>query len=279
MNLLEEIRNVDPGSPGLWSTRVSLLLACALFLLVSLLGIQFRVRGQLLPQLAHATERLPELQQRLATAHRKARRIRNLQSETEQLLQDIRETGLRIPQSGKDLDLTVSLTAGLVDSAIETVQPWQMARELARPLPYAGTELLVSGSYAQVLEFLHLALASEHLRELIDLRMEPVTGEGPGPLRTRIRLLAYFASESFPGVLPGPGEKNEAPGSTAFSPALADLPSPFATAPPEIAQGPAAKLEPLHGARPRGSGIQVGTRSYEIVEDQDGNLRLEQGGS
>ena len=278
MNLLEELRNVDPGNPGQWSARVSLLLACVLFLLVSLLGFQFRVRWQLLPQLAHATQRLPEMQQRLATARREARRTGNLQSETEQLLQDIRETGLRIPRSGKDMDLTVSLTAGMVDSPIDTVQSWQTARELSRPLPYTGTELQISGTYGEILEFLHLSLASEHLRELIDLRMQPVTGEESGPLRTRIRLLAYFASESFPDVLPGPDKKSGAPEPTPFPPALAELPSPFAIAPSEIAQAPTVKLESLDESRPRGSGIRVGTRSYRIVEDQEGKLRLEQGG-
>lgn len=279
MRILEELRVLDTGDPGKWSTRVSLVLACALFTLVAGLGIQLWVRGQLMPQLAHARDGLHDLEQKLAAARLTERQRQLLHSETDQAIEQLRRSGAWIPPGPEALDLTVSLAAGWAKALVYAVQPWQPAREFDRALRHTGAELEISASYGEILGFLGLALASEQLREMVEINMELPSLEDPEELRATARLLAYFADDATAEQFQSPVEKQSRQPPPSLPAGLANLRSPF---------GPAASAaEAIHAADSeeteealQGSGlIRVGARSYELVEDPAGNLRLKPGGS
>ena len=278
MRILEELRVLDTGDPGKWSTRVSLVLACALFMLVAVLGIQLWVRGQLMPQLAHARDGLQDLEQKLAAARLTERQRQLLHSETDQAIEQLRRSGAWIPPGPEALDLTVSLAAGWAKALVYAVQPWQPARQFDRALRHTGAELEISASYGEILGFLGLALASEQLREMVEISIELPSLEDPGELRATARLLAYFADDATAGQFQAPVEQQRS--QPPLLPAeFANLGSPFGPSDSGAEAIHAADSEETEEAS-RGSGlIRVGARSYELVEDPAGNLRLKPGGS
>ena len=278
MRILEELRVLDTGDPGKWSTRVSLVLACVLFMLVSVLGIQLWVRGQLMPQLAHARDGLHDLEQKLAAARLTERQMQLLRSETDQAIEQLRRSGAWIPPGPEALDLTVSLAAGWAKELVYAVQPWQPPREFDRPLRHTGAELEISASYGEILGFLGLALGSEQLREMVEVSIELPSGEGHGELRATARLLAYFADDATAWQFQTPVEKQrrEPPPLPAE---LANPGSPFGPLDSGADAIHAADSEETEGAAQRGGLIRVGARSYELEEDPAGNLRLKPGGS
>ena len=278
MRILEELRVLDTGDPGKWSTRVSLVLACALFTLVAGLGIQLWVRGQLMPQLAHARDGLHDLEQKLAAARLTERQRQLLHSETDQAIEQLRRSGAWIPPGPEALDLTVSLAAGWAKALVYAVQPWQPAREFDRALRHTGAELEISASYGEILGFLGLALASEQLREMVEINMELPSLEDPEELRATARLLAYFADDATAGQFQAPVEQQRS--QPPLLPAeFANLRSPFGPSDSGAEAIQAADSEETEEAL-QGSGlIRVGARSYELVEDPAGNLRLKPGGS
>ncbi len=272
MTLLAELRNVEPGKPGHWSRRVSVTLACVVLVLVTAVGLQVRVRGTLLPQLASAGEALPGLEEKLQEARRAERRTRLLRVELEQLEERLRQTGSRVPHSAESLDLAVSLAADRAGSPVEEVRPWQPAGEVARRFPHRGAEMQMAGEYGEIVGAIGLVLQAGELRELLEFRIE--SGDGPefGQLRAQARLLAYFADERHPdGLLDiGPGE----PASAQTPPTRMDLRSPFAELPREVDDDAAAALGEERDSLRRGGFIRVGNRRYRIVDDPEGRLRL-----
>ncbi len=278
MRILDELRVLDTGDPGKWGTRVSLVLACALFMLISVLGFQLWVRGQLIPQLAHARDGLHDLEQELAAARLTQRQRQLLLSKTDQVIEQLRRTGAWIPPATEALDLTVSLAAGWAKALVYAVQPWQPAREFDRPLRHTGAELQMSGSYGEILGFLGLALASEQLREMVEVSIGLPSGEDPGDLRATARLLAYFADDATAGQFQAPVEPQQR--QPPLLPAeLANLGSPFGSSDPGAEEFHAADSEETEEAAQRSGLIRVGARSYELEEDPAGNLRLKPGGS
>lgn len=274
MKLLEELRSLDTGNPGRWSTRVSLIMACALFLLASGLGMQLWVRGQLAPQLTHARERLPRLQEKLAQARGTAARTRKILSEGDELRGRLHRSGAWMPAGPEAVDLTVSLAAGRADSRVDSVQPWLPGTDYERLFEHAGAELEISGGYGEVLGFLDFALASTQLRELAEVRIRSAGGEESGKLRATARILAYFADEATAPLLSVPpgGKPPRTP--PPVSTRLAELPSPFG--PGEAAAGvarAAAPGSPGETLQRRGR-IRVGNRIYRLVEDPAGKTRL-----
>ena len=272
MTLLDELRNVEPGKPGQWSRRVSVTLACVLLVLVMAGGLQVRVRGMLLPQLAGATERLSDLEESLRKARRAERRTHLLRTELEQLQERLQQTGSRISRGAESLDLAVSLTAGSAGSSVEEVRPWQPAGELSRRFPHLGAEMQMAGDYGEIIGAIGLVLTAGDLRELVEFTIESGDDSENGPLRAEARLLAYFADERHAdGLLDiGVGE----PIGAQAPPARMDLPSPFAALPREIGDG-AAAVRRVERDSPRRSGfIRVGDRRYRIVDDPEGRPRL-----
>ena len=278
MRLLEELRLLDTGDPGKWSTRVSVVLACVLFMLASVLGVQLWVRGQLMPQLTHARDGLHDLEQELAGARRTERRMQSLHSATGQAMEQLRRSGAWMPSGSEAMDLTVSLAAGWAKALVYAVQPWQPAREFDRPLRHTGVELEISASYGEILGFLGLALASEQLREMVEVSIESPSGEAAGKLHATARLLAYFADDATAGRFQAPVEKQRRQ-PPPLPAELANLGSPFGPSDSGAEETHAADSEETEEAS-QGSGlIRVGARSYELVEDPAGNLRLKPGGS
>ena len=273
MKLLAELRNVDPVDPGQWSTRVSVALACILFILATALGMQVRVGGQTLPELANAGAALPRLRQQRDTARLAEDRVRQLRSEVDRLKGRLEQFGGWVPDGGETLDLAVSLTAASGGSPVREVRPWRPANVTPRPLPYAGGEIEVVASYREIVHFLDLALAHGPLRELIQLEVEPGAETDAGRLRAVARLLAYFGNGDTAEIL-HPAAGSDPPGAPAGSP-QADLPSPFGPAPASIAS--AATAEPEEEApRQQAGHIRVGARRYELIADPAGNIRLEE---
>ena len=279
MTILEELRVLDTGDPGKWSTRVSLVLACVLFVLVSVLGMQLWVRGQLMPQLAHARDGLQDLEQKLAAARRTERQMQSLHSETDQAIEQLHQSGAWIPAGPEAMDLTVSLAAGWTKSLAYAVQPWLPPRNFDRPLQHTGAELEIAGSYGEILSFLGLALASEQLREMVEVSIESPSGEEPGELRARARLLAYFAGEATAGRLQAPPERQRSQPPPPLQVELANIRSPFGPSGPGAEANHSAESERAERVSQPGGLIRVGARSYELVEDPAGNLRLRRGGS
>ena len=279
MRLFEELRSLDTGNPGQWSTRVSLFLGCALFLLVSSLGTQLWVRGHLMPQLTLARESLPELRQRLAASQQTAHRMRTLRTETEGLMRRLRQSGAWMPAGPEAMDLAVSLAAGQRDALVEAVQPWLPTRGADRLFRHAGAELEITGSYAQVLNFFALALPSGQLRELVELSIRSETAEDAGKLRATARLLAYFADEATARLFQAPANGNSRQPQWSIPVEFQNLRSPFG--PPGSEAGTIHTADPATpaGAPPRRGLIRVGARSYELLEDTSGKTRLRSRGS
>lgn len=271
MTLLDELRTLEPGKPGQWSRRVSVTLACALLALVTAVGLQVRVRGKLLPQLAGAAETLPDLEERLKEARRAERRTQLLSMELEQLEEQLRQTGSRMPSGPESLDLAVSL-AGWAGSPVEEVRSWQPAGEVPRRFPHVGAEMQMSGDYGEIIGAINLVLTAGELRELVEFTIESSHSPEDGRLRAEARLLAYFAGERHSDGLPdiGAGE----PAAAQAPPSRMDLLSPFAAPPREIG-GVAAATGGQERNSPRRSGyIRVGDRRYRIVDDPEGRPRL-----
>ena len=274
MNLLEELRILDTGDPGKWSMRVSLVLACVLFVLVSVLGIQLWVRGQLMPQLRLAREGLHELEQELAAAQLTERRMQSLRTETDQAIEQVRRTGKWLPSGPEAMDLTASLAAGWAKSLVYAVQPWLPAGRFDRPLQHTGAEFEIFGSYGEILSFLGLALASEQLQEAVEVSIQLPSGEEPGKLRANARLLAYFADQAIAGQLPAPLKRQQRKLPPPPQVEVANTQSPFGPSGSVVEAIQAPDLEGADKVSQPGGLIRVGTRSYELVEDPAGNLRL-----
>lgn len=271
MTLLDELRNVEPGKPGQWSRRVSVTLACMLLVLVTATGLQFRVRAKLLPQLAGIGETLTDLEEKLQAARNAERRTQLLRMDLEQMREQVRQTGSRIPRGEGSLDLAVSLATGSPGSPIEEVWPWQPAGELSRRFPLLGAEMQMVGDYGEIIGAIDHVMAAAELRELAEFDIESGNGPENGRLRATVRLLAYFTDERHAdGLL---DDDAGGPAMAQAPPMRLDLRSPFAGLPQEIDGGTAARGEKRDSPR-RGGFIRVGNRRYRIVDDPEGRPRL-----
>lgn len=272
MTLLDELRNLEPGKPGQWSRRVSVTLACSLLILVTAVGLQVRVRGKLLPQLAGATETLTGLEERLQEARRAQRRSQLLRMEVKRLEEQLRQTGSTMPPGAGSLDLAVALAAGWAGSPVEEVRPWEPPGEMSRRFPHLGAEMHLAGDYGQIIGAIDLVLTAGELRELVEIAITSSDGPENRRLRAEARLLAYFADDRHADWLPdiGAGE----PAGAQAPPASPDLASPFGELPQEIGDL-AATTSGQERESPRESGfIRVGDRRYRIVDDPGGRPRL-----
>ena len=271
MSLLTELRNVDPRDPGHWSTRISVLTACAVFALVTALGMQVRVRGQTLPQLASAGRGLQESLEKLEAARQAKDQAGLLRSELDRQSQRLQRVATWIPARPETLNLAVALTDAPNDSPIREVRPWHPAGALSRPLPYVGGEIEVSANYGEIIQFLDFALAQGPLREMEEIII--FTDSETDRLRATVRMLAYYGNERY-AAIPRSGAA-EVPGPSPPGPLRADLPSPFGPAPKNI-EGPDPGQVPGKAEPRRQAGtIRVGRTRYELVEDSVGNIRLE----
>lgn len=272
MTLLDELRNVEPGKPGQWSRRVSVTLACVLLVLVTAVGLQVRVRAKLLPQLSSTAEAIPGLEEKLQEARRAERRTQLLRMDLEQLGEQLRQTGSRVPRNAESLDLAVSLAAASPRSPVEEVWPWQPAGEMSRRFPHVGAEMQMAGDYGEIVGAIGHVMADAELRELVEFNMESGDGSENGRLRAGARLLAYFADERHAEGLPDVGAGD--PETARAPPARVDLPSPFAALPRETGRGAAPARGEERDSPRRGGFIRVGSRRYRIVDDPEGRLRL-----
>lgn len=273
MKLLDELRNVDPANPGQWSRRVSVTLACLLFVLIGALGFQVRVRGNLLPELAGAGEQLPRLEAELAQARGEQRQTQSLSAELQQLAERLGRTGASLPRGRIALDLAVSLAQGSDGSAVAAVRPWQPASETSRPFPHRGAELRLGGGYGEIVAAIHSVVGAAELRELVELSIGPGDAPENGPVSAEARLLAYYADEAQGEFFPGAPKRE--PAMAHAPPGLRALPSPFAALAGERGENAGAGPVDEHDSTPRGGIILVGARRYRIVDDPRGELRLE----
>ncbi|MCY4476602.1 MAG: hypothetical protein OXC70_01240 [Gammaproteobacteria bacterium] len=273
MTLLDELRNLEPGNPGQWSRRVSVTLACMLLALVSAIGLQVRVRAQLLPQLASAGEALSGLETKLEDARRAERQKRSLREDLEQLAQRLQRSGARIPRGAESLDLAVALAAASAGSPVGEVRPWQPGGEISRRFPHLGAEMRLAGSYGEIISTIGMVLAAGDLRELAEFGIEAGDDAEDGRLRAEARLLGYFADDRHAGSLLEFGGK--APATANVPPPRADLPSPFARLSREMADTPAPVPADEGNSSWRGGVIQVGNRRWRIVDDPEGLPRLQ----
>lgn len=276
MKLLDELRKVEPGRPGHWSTRVSVLLACVLFVLGTALGMQVRVRGQTLPQLENAEAALLELRQQLESALLAQDRVDLLRADVSRLQERLGQTGVRIPEGPEALDLAVALSTASDASPVREVRPWRPTRQAPRPLPYAGGEIEVVAGYGEIIQFLHFVLTSGPLRELAGIAVEPDAQTVPGGLRATARMLAYFGNAGYAAVLRSVDVPDPPP--APINPPHANLRTPFGAAAGNAAD--VVAVEPIGEAvpRPRAGHIRVGDQRYELIEDPGGNIRLQRPG-
>ena len=272
MTLLDELRNLEPGNPGQWSRRVSVTLACMLLALVSAIGLQVRVRAQLLPRLASADEALSGLETKLENARRAERQAHSLREDLEQLAQRLQRSGARIPRGAESLDLAVALAAASAGSPVAEVRPWQPSGEISRRFPHLGAEMRLAGSYGEIISAIGMVLAAGDLRELAEFGIEAGDDAEDGRLRAEARLLAYFADDSHAGSLLEIGGK--APATASVPPARSDLASPFARLSREKAEPPAPVIADVGISQRRGGVIKVGNRRYRIADDPEGRPRL-----
>ena len=275
MKLLEELRNLDVGDPGLWSTRVSVVLACTVFLLIAVLGLRIRVFGQLAPRLEAAGANNRALEQQLAETRNEARATRTVGKEAEQAEELLKAAAVWIPALAPELDLPVALAAGPQSASLQAVRPWEAPANLSLHLQQTGAELDLSGSYTELIAFLDHALHSTQLRELIELSVESSGPENPGRLRAAVRLVAYFGGPGAAQLLRAMPE-NPAPSSAAeFVQPLAGRPSPFGDSPASAeGEGEPRSEARLVAFRERGF-VRVGGRRYAIMQDAGGKFSLE----
>ena len=273
MKLLEEMRNLDVGDPGRWSKRVSVALACCLFVLIAVLGLRLRVFGNLAPRLEHARLNAAALERQLTAARSEARALQEAGAEEDRAHAALRASGVWIPSQAQELDLAVALAAGRDHTPLNAVQPWQPQGDSTPQLQRAGAELDLSGSYAQLAAFLDFALGARSLRELLELRIESQGPQSSGRLRATARLVAYFGGSGAAGLLRTRPESLPASGVAEYPRKLASLPSPFGD--PLAFDG---SSYPMAGRGMADAGrrgfIQVGARRYELVEDAAGKLSL-----
>ena len=273
MKLLEEMRNLDVGDPGRWSKQVSVALACCLFVLIAVLGLRLRVFGNLAPRLEHAGLNAAALERQLTAARDEARALQEIGAEEEQARELLMASGVWIPSQAQELDLAVALAAGQDHTPLQAVQPWEPQGDFAPQLRRAGAELDLSGSYAQLANFLESALGDSALRELLELHIQSQAPQGAGRLRATARLVAYFGGSDAAQLLRTRPENPPVSGAGEYSQRLASLASPFGDS-LAFADGADPLPEPgMAGTSWRGF-IEVGARRYELVEDAGGKLSL-----
>lgn len=281
MTLLEELRNLDVADPGLWSRRVSAVLACTLFMLIAIAGLRIRVFGQLMPRLQAAAADAAALEQQLADIRSDASATRAIGEEAEQAEALLKAAAVWIPAQAPELDLPVALTAGRNSEALRAIQPWAPAANPSAQLRHTGAELELRGSYAELSAFLSHALHSVQLRELIELKVEPPGPEDGGRLRATARLVAYSGGSGAARLL-----RIMPQGPTSLNAAEFNVPhgvegrlSPFGVPPPAAGGAHGAEGRPEEAppsSRERGF-VQVGIRRYAIMQNEAGRLSLQGG--
>ncbi len=277
MKLLEELRSLDVGDPGLWSVRVSVVLACSVFVLIAVLGLRVRVFGQLAPRMEAARANVVALQKQLEAAGKEARNARAIGEEADQAEALLKAAAVWIPSQAPELDLPVALAAGLDRSPLQAVRSWQAPMNLSAQLQHAGAELDWSGRYADLIAFLNHALDSTQLRELIELNLESTGLSDPGRLRATAGLVAYFGGVGAAELLrtmPGNTASLRAARASEYRQRLAGLPSPFGSPLDTTGDRGEMQTEGPPAAFPGRGQVRVGTRRYQIVEDGEGKFSL-----
>jgi len=281
VTLLEELRNLDVADPGLWSRRVSAVLACALFALIAIAGLRIRVYGQVAPRLQAATADAAGLERQLADTHGNALAARAIGEQADQAEARLKAAAVWIPAQAPELDLPVALAAGPNSAALQAVQPWEQAANRSAELQHAGAELELSGSYAELVAFLDHALHSMPLRELIELKMESPGPEDRGRLRATARLAAYFGGPDAARLLRTMPENPASLNAAAFPvlPRLDDRLSPFGVSPPDGGgpHGGERRAEAAADASRERGFVRVGNRRYAIMQNEAGRLGLQGG--
>ncbi len=274
MKLLDELRNLDVGNPGLWSARVSVALACSLFALMVVLGLRVRVFGQLTPRLDAAKAEAASLQQQLAAARNEAGATRAIGREAEQAEERLKAAAVWIPPQAQELDLPAALAAGRERAPLQAVRSWEPPADPARRLRPAGAELDLSGSYAELAAFLDRALDSMQLRELIELSIESTGPDEPDRLRATVWLAAYFGGVGAERLLRAMPKNWKSLHAEDYARRLAGRPSPFASPLALTGDHMETQMEAPPAAFPARGVVRVGSQRYNIVQDAEGKLRL-----
>jgi len=161
MNLLEELRSLDPREPGRWPLPVRAGAVGVAFLALTLLGIYFLVWNEQRPELQRRQEEEQQLRQEFHNKHAKA----------VNLLVDISQTGL---------------AAGLEEKLFQP-QPEQK-KDFYAELPI---KIRLTGSYHQFGEFVSGIAALPRIVTLHDIDIKPDSKDSYDQLSLELTAKTY----------------------------------------------------------------------------------------
>jgi len=180
MNLLEELRALDPREPGRWPLPVRAGAVGVAFLALTLLGIYFLVWNEQRPELQRRQEEEQQLRQQFRDKHAKAV---NLEVYKQQLKDIERSFGALLRQlPGKtevpnllvDISQT-GLAAGLEEKLFQPTS--EQRKDFYAELPI---KIRLSGSYHEFGEFVSGIAALPRIVTLHDIEIKPADKSAGG---------------------------------------------------------------------------------------------------
>jgi type IV pilus assembly protein PilO len=191
MNLLEELRALDPREPGRWPLPVRAGAVGVAFLALTLLGIYFLVWNEQRPELQRRQEEEQQLRQQFRDKHAKAV---NLEVYKQQLKDIERSFGALLRQlPGKtevpsllvDISQT-GLAAGLEEKLFQPQA--EQKKDFYAELPI---KIRLTGSYHQFGEFVSGIAALPRIVTLHDIDIKPDTKDAYDQLSLELTAKTY----------------------------------------------------------------------------------------
>ncbi|HXN11209.1 MAG TPA: type 4a pilus biogenesis protein PilO [Steroidobacteraceae bacterium] len=178
MNLMQELRSIDPRDPGRWPLAVRALAVLACFIAVSLALIYFFVWQDRMPELQQREDQEDALRSEFRNKHSKAV---NLNVYKQQLVDIEKSFGAllrQLPSKTEVPNLLVDISQTGLAAALEEklFQPGQeLKRDFYAELPI---KIRLTGSYHEFGEFVSGIAALPRIVTLHDIQITPVQSSG-----------------------------------------------------------------------------------------------------
>jgi type IV pilus assembly protein PilO len=180
MNLLEELRSLDPRDPGRWPLPVLAGAVALAFLAVALVGMYLLVWNEQRPELQRRQDEEQQLRQQFRDKHAKAvnldiykQQLKDIERSFGALLRQL-PGKTEVPNLLVDISQT-GLAAGLQEKLFQP-QP-EVKKDFYAELPI---KIRLTGSYHQFGEFVSGIAALPRIVTLHDIQIGPVEGKSTG---------------------------------------------------------------------------------------------------
>ena len=180
MNLLDELRTLDPRDPGRWPFVVRAGAVSASFLLLALLAIYFFVWTDLNPQLQQLQDQEQQLRDEYRGKHAKATNLDVYKQQLGDIEKSFGAMLRQLPSKTEVDNLLVDISQTGLAAALDQ-KLFQPEGEIKKDF-YAERPIKIrfAGSYHQFGAFVSGIAALPRIVTLHDVKIEPVTKSGAG---------------------------------------------------------------------------------------------------